>query len=85
MFLLLGRELLSGGVPARPAGLSKMSSKGSELLPLAFQGCWKALSLLGEDELLCPGEAELPSPRAVMADASDPEAALSDLQAARHT
>lgn len=46
MFLLLGRELLSGGVPARPAGLSKMSSKGSELLPLAFQGCWKVLSLL---------------------------------------
>ena len=46
VFLLLGRELLSGGVPARPAGLSKMSSKGSELLPLAFQGCWKVLSLL---------------------------------------
>ena len=57
-----------------------MSSKGSELLPLAFQVCRKVLSLLWENELLCSGEAELLSLRAVMADASDPEAALSDLK-----
>ena len=37
VFLLLGRELLSGGVPVWPWGLSKTSSKGAWLLlPLAL-------------------------------------------------
>ena len=79
MFLLLGREL-SGGVPAAPVGSSKMSSKGRGLLPPAFQACRKLLSLLYEDELFWPGEAALPSSSAVViAEASDPDAALSDL------
>ncbi len=80
MFLLLGREPLSGGVPDAPVGSSKMSSKGKGLPPLAFQACRKLLSLLCEDELFWPGEAALPSSGAVvMAEASDPDAALSVL------
>lgn len=82
MFLLLGRELLSGGVPVRPPGLSKMSLRGLGLLSLAFQGCAELLALLWEDKAFLPGKAVLLSSCAVIAETSDPEAALSGLQAA---
>ena len=81
MFLLLGRELLSGGVPVRPPGLSKMSPRGSGLLSLAFQGCAEPLVLRWEDEAFLLGGGVLPSSCAVIAEISDPEAALFALQA----
>ena len=81
VFLLLGRELLSRGVPARPSGLSRMSSKGAWLLlPLGLPTRRKLLFLLCEEALFCPGDAALPSAGAVNAEASDVEAVLSALQ-----
>ena len=81
---MLGRELLSGGVPTAAPGSSKTSSKGEGLPLLAFQSCRRLLSLLCEDELFWPGDAALSSSGAVMAEASDPEAALSALQVSCH-
>ena len=81
VFLLLGRELMSRGVPARPPGLSKMSSKGAWLLlPLGLPACRKLLFLLCEEALFCPGDAALPSAGAVNAEASDIDAVLAALQ-----
>ena len=85
VFLLLGRELPSAAVPARPSGLSKMSSKGAWLLlPLGLPARRKLLFLLCEEALFCPGDATLPSAGAVNADTSDREAVLSALQELRH-
>ena len=84
VFLLLGRELPSGGMPARPSGISKISSKGAWLLlPLGLPARRKLLFLLCEEALFCPGDAVLPSAGAVNAEASDVEAVLSALPVSR--